>query len=625
MRPAISALCAALALCLVASATAAERPPRDQLGRQAKLRILVDKVMQPTADWTTEEWMVKAAAEAGFNVWSPRRGHERLDEVRQVTDWCRKYGLYHMPWMRGSLKAPTGQEADGQRMVWANGDESPVWSPNADAFWDWTRRYIVEYARISAKDKTLMGVFLDYENYWPGGQGNLYSLSYDDLILEKFAKATKIELPKLALDERAPWLKKQGVHDAFESFQVAHWRERCRALRTAVDAHDPTFQFCVYPAPGTPFMVRAIYPEWATEDAPLILADACTYGRPSRFLPEPASLKKNQQRLRQRRKTAEEAGIPYLYAGGIDPVVRGADPEFCGKNAVAISEATDGYWIFYEGPEYDKDHPAYWRWFTWANRAIAAGNFAAQNEPRQTPEPWVISLTESLGKATRLVPPPITGESVRFPTVKLRRENLLFVAGKKGQKVAVELRHHPVSRYESPLHWSLRGPKGKRIASGTIPDDTSDEVAFVPPADGVYLLALTAGSCAYSVVRSNAPVGLYAREELGIIRGAKRLYVHVPEGLTRFKVTVEGWGRETVRLNVLDPQGKLAATAQTTEARVKVTLDVPAAGNAGQTWALELTRADEGVLEDAKLSLGKELPPAVSLHRDHVFRMARPD
>ena len=33
-------------------------------------------------------------------------------------------------------------------------------------------------------------------------------------------------------------------------------------------------------------------------------------------------------------------------AGGIDPAVRGADPEFSGKNAVAISEVTDGYWIF---------------------------------------------------------------------------------------------------------------------------------------------------------------------------------------------------------------------------------------------------------------------------------------
>ena len=35
-----------------------------------------------------------------------------------------------------------------------------------------------------------------------------------------------------------------------------------------------------------------------------------------------------------------------------------------------ISEACDGYWVFYEGPKYDKDHPDYFQWFTRANRAI---------------------------------------------------------------------------------------------------------------------------------------------------------------------------------------------------------------------------------------------------------------
>ena len=78
---------------------------RGQLGRGVKLRILVDKGMQPTAGWVTQEWMVKATAEAGFNVLSPRHGQERLDEVRQVAAWCKQYGIYYMPWMRGSLGA----------------------------------------------------------------------------------------------------------------------------------------------------------------------------------------------------------------------------------------------------------------------------------------------------------------------------------------------------------------------------------------------------------------------------------------------------------------------------------------------------------------------------------------
>jgi hypothetical protein len=93
-------------IALFADNLSAKKIERQDLGRGVKMTILVDKVMQPQARWTTEEWMVKGTAEAGFNVFSPRRGHDRLDEVRQVTEWRRKYGIYHMPWMRGSLVDP---------------------------------------------------------------------------------------------------------------------------------------------------------------------------------------------------------------------------------------------------------------------------------------------------------------------------------------------------------------------------------------------------------------------------------------------------------------------------------------------------------------------------------------
>lgn len=156
---------ALVAVCMAAlSAPGWCGPTRQELGRTVKLTILVDKVMQPVEGWVTKEWMIKAAAEAGFNVFSPRRGHDRMEEVREVTEWCRKYGIYHMPWMRGTLGAPEGPGAEGKRLVWASGNEQLLWSPNSDEFWEWTTRYILDYARISAKNQHLMGVFLDYEN-----------------------------------------------------------------------------------------------------------------------------------------------------------------------------------------------------------------------------------------------------------------------------------------------------------------------------------------------------------------------------------------------------------------------------------------------------------------------------
>ncbi len=610
----IAAIPVAVVGCLSAGEVA-----RDDLGRSVKLRILVDKVMQPEAGWTTEEWMINETAAAGFNVYSPRRGYDDLDAVRQVTEWCAKYGIYHMPWMRGTLGVPKDADATGRMLVWANGGEQPLWSPNSDEFWDWTNKYIIEYAKISAENPHLMGVFLDYENYAPGKQGNCYSLSYDDLIMGKFAEAQGIELPELALADRKQWLVDQGLHDAFEEFQVNHWRERCRSLREAVDEIDPKFQFCIYPAPGTMFMVKACYPEWATEAAPLILADPWTYGRPSRFLAQSDALEGNREKLLNGMKVPQEAGIPFIYAGGIDPVVGGADPEFCGKNAVMICDVTDGYWIFYEGPKYKEDHPEYFKWFTWANKAIAAADFDKQYEPRETPEDWSLALFDSAGNQPALVAPEITGATVEYPPIKMRGENMIFVACKAGQPVEVVLENQPLAHYKSLLAWDLRDPKLNKISSGTIPNDERGTIAFTPEIDGIYLLGASAGRCTYSVVSSNAPLGLYAGTRLGLILGAERLYFKVPEGVEEFTISARGSGGETVRVNVYDPEGNQVATGQTTLAVMKAEVKVPVGDQGDKVWSLSTVKADEGALEDNSLTLDPQLPPVLSLTPEEAF------
>lgn len=598
-------------------------PARAALGRTEKLRILVDKVMQPEAKWITEDWMIKEAAEAGFNVFSPRVGYDRLDEVRRVAGWCGQYHIFYMPWMRGSLTAPDTADADGKRVVWENGAEQPLWSPNADAFWEWTNRYILEYARISVEYPALMGVFLDYENYAPGKQGNLYALSYDEDILGRFADARSLEIPALPMEKRKAWLETQGLYEAFEQFQVNHWRERCRALRQEVDAIAPDFQFCVYPAPGTPFMVRAVYPEWATARAPLILADASTYGRPSRFQSEAESLEGNRARMEDGIKVPREAGIPFMYTGGIDPVVRGADPEFSGKNAVMISEVTDGYWIFYKGPTYTKeDHAAYWKWFAWANKAIMEGRFDAQHQPRETPDNWFASLFSQVKAGVIPVAVQGTGEARELPGVKLRGDNLIVLSVAAGRPLDVLLRDVPVGRYEDLLHWELRDASMKALLSGTIPHGESGSVTFTPETNGLLFLVLSSGSCAYSIVKTNVPVGLYAAEGLSLIGGVERLYFCVPDGTDAFSITIKGQGAETARLNLYDPAGSQVATAQTSRkqqnAKATVTLDKESGDG---IYALEITRADEGVLEDCTVALDPVLPPTLSLIPEQVFQL----
>ena len=605
-----------------AEAQAPKELRRADLGHTVKFTCVVDKVMQAHKGWVAEEWMIREAAEAGFNIYSPRIGYEDLDAVARVTAWCAQYGIFHLPWMRGTLAAGLDDpHAEGKRVVWASGSEQPLWSPNSDELWAWMAKYIVAYARMSAGDEHLLGVFLDYENYAPGQRGgNLYSLSYDQDILNRFGKAEGVEIPELAPANREPWLQERQLHGRFEAFQIAEWRRRCRALREAVDEYDPAFQFWLYPVPGTPFLQEAAYRELGTAAAPFVVADQTTYGRPSKFLPEAASLAANRAKLAQYLEIPRAMGVPFLYAGGIDPLVRGADPEFCGKNAVMISEATDGYWIFYEGPEYTEDHKDYWTWFTWANAAIAGGRFDAQHEPRQTEEGFIAELSKRVD-TTGFADAKTIGTPVDLPLQKLRGENLLLLACKAGTAVTVDVRDIPLGSYTDPLRWELRGPAQEKAGSGEIGHDEGGPIQFTPAADGVYFLGISSAACTYTVTRSNVPVAIYADEGFGTVHGANRLYCYVPKGVTEFKFHINGGGGETARINAYDPDGTLAATAQTTLATSSATLPVQTGTRSGSVWSFSLERADEGALEDARVRI-EGIPPLVSMVPSHVFRPA---
>lgn len=343
--------------------------------RPEKLRILVDKVMQPEEGWVTKEWMVKEAANAGFNVFVPRKGYDKLDEVTQVADWCQKYGISYMPWIRGTLEASINEETDGKRYLPANGKEQPIYSPNSDEFWEWLSNYVIAYAKISVRNKNLTGVFLDFENYVIDVSGNAYELSYDDVILYKFAKKKNFKIPVLKFKKRKTWLEKQNLHDDFDNFQVSYWQERCKLLRKEIDKINPLFRFCIYPGPMTSFIRRACYLEWATKRAPIIVADHHTYSKPKEKN-QLKALQNNHNKLVEQIEIVTKLGVPFIFIGGIDPNTHPhSDPEFCGKNALMISEASGGYWVFYEGPKYTKDHPEYFKWFAWANKAIMAGQF----------------------------------------------------------------------------------------------------------------------------------------------------------------------------------------------------------------------------------------------------------
>lgn len=299
-----------------------------------------------------------------------------------------------------------------------------------------------------------------------------------------------------------------------------------------------------------------------------------------------------------------------------------------------ISQVTDGYWIFYEGPTYTKpDHADYWRWFTWANKAIAKGDFDVQHEPRKTPNTWSqLELFKNSNVSTSTTAPQAASMVTKYPTVKLRGPNLLMLACKKGQPVAVKLAHHPLTKHRTMLAWEIRNPVGdkngaEKIAFGTFPYAKKGTVEFTPEKDGIYLLGASAGHCCWSVESSNVPLGMYAHEKLGLMRGAERLYFHVPAALKQFTITIRGSGAETVRANIFDPDGKQVATAQTIPDQRGITIRVSTGkqdvNKTGSVWSLQTTQADKGWLEDNSIRLDARLSPTLSFIEDQVFKMAK--
>lgn len=360
----------------------AQFPQRETLGRSDKFRVLVDKVISAANKWQFTPEAMREIKDAGFNVVSPRIGGHNLRICREQAKMAADAELYYMAWMRGTMTAK-----EDVKMVWQDGTEQNLCSPNAEEFWRWTTEIVLGHAKISVDIPTFVGSFLDYENYSPDSRGNCYGLSYDHKILAEFGKSIGRVIPELPRAERYPWLKNNGLDKQFSDFQINSWRQRCRLLRQQVDAINPEFQFIIYPAPGTLFMIEAACKEWGTEAAPLVLADPYTYGRPAQFMDEAPALAANREILLRNMAIIRPLGTPHFYTGGIDPVVKGADPEFSGKNASMMSQATDGYWIFYEGPRYTPaEHGVYFEWFARANAEIANRVYELQHLPRSAPE-----------------------------------------------------------------------------------------------------------------------------------------------------------------------------------------------------------------------------------------------
>ncbi len=604
-----------VAIVLVTSGT--EVRASDDDGAPGKLRIMVDKTYREfNEELPLTEEQVGKIADAGFNVVVPRKGASDLSYLEKAAGWADDHDISFMPWMRG-YKPP----GDGPKMVWADGTVTPITSPLSDHLWDWLTRRMTSYAKISTRVDSFMGVFLDYEIYQNPKNGNAFSLSYDQRTLQKFAEAQDVDLPSLDPGERKQWLQEQGIHGEFSKYQVQRWRTRCRRLREKVDNINPSFQFCVYPAPGTPFMRQAVYPEWSSEQAPIILADHSGYGRRG-AIPHSLALQQNRQAFLRNRREVASRDFPHRYIGGIDPKVEGADPEFSGKNALMQAQASDGYWVFYEGPTQSswqdrrvyftpgpEDHEAYMKWFRWANRHIENGTLDAWEEPRETRDPILtpaagVELTPTNEKGAQWTP-----SRLEKPGTHLRGSGTYFFRAKQDQPISLYLRGHQLGNYPDQPVYLIRDVRGRELKRGRIPLGELVKVQFQPEEDGIYQLITFSRSNSASA-RIGAPHWVMvppgfpdAKKGMSISNHARRLFFHVPEGTEEFTVVMQtpDSDAEQVDARVLNPQGQTVANGHSART---LTLDVTVPqSKRGRAWSLVIEEPEHGVFEDVELRL----------------------
>jgi len=593
---------------------------RAALGRQDKLRVLVDKVLSASNDWVMTEPFVDEIADAGFNVLVPRVGCDDMARVKRVADMARDRGIFYMAWMRGTLTATTGD-----KLVWANGADQDLYSPNADELWDWMTGLILGHARLSVENPAIVGSFLDFENYAKGSQGNCYALSYDDKILREFAAAKGIEIPDLEPEQRHPWLGEKGLLDDFRNFQIASWRQRCRTLREQIDAINPQFQLIVYPR-GPLFLEEAIYPEWATERAPLIFADHITYHRPGNA-PHAKALAINKHNLEQGIAHGRSKNVPLIYTSGIDPVYEDADPEFCGRNAAMIGHVSDGYWIFYEGPKYDQDHPDYFHWFTRANRAIAAGDSAFWREPRETPDPVMAAqeklLDQYCGANVRAYsddPTPEGAQDAAF-TVRTNTTGAVFaVLLEAGEPLRGRLEVRPLGRYTAGCEFAVLAPDRDKLAEGRAELGQPAPLDVVAKEAGVYAVIVNAAPNPARLFVENQHFCLVAAEEVGLLGAQPRAYFLPVPGAKEIHLSMTTPSpAETAMMTVFDPEGREVARGDTVKSKDFQAQAPVAPEQTGKPWSLDLGRAPEGGLEDIALTLGQGCSAFLATHPSRLL------
>lgn len=352
-----------------------------------KLRAFIARANNRYREHPVTAEQMQTLKQAGFNTFVQRWAVFNAAQVEHTLTLCQAHDMQYAAWFRASL--PNDSETDRQ-LVWASGQVQPVHSPLSPALWAYLEESLLTFATYSLSGPCI-GVMLDFENYYPNKQANLYFVSYDLYSLREFAQAHQLDAPPadLALRQSPIWVRQAADHHAlwhqYEAWFTDQVRERATSLREKIDQINPKFRIMSYLNEG--ITASTLVPAWGTEAAPYVVLGV-DYGRPSPLLDETTALQVVRETVQRRLQQWRERSDCFVeVTGGAMPGYQGSDPEYSAKKVSLISQESDGYWVWFETNFSDEEFNQWMSWYQKANAGIQDGTHAVMHQPRETPEP----------------------------------------------------------------------------------------------------------------------------------------------------------------------------------------------------------------------------------------------
>lgn len=295
-------------------------------------------------------------------------------------------GMSVYPKMTMCWSYPIDANGKYSKVVWFNGYEANLACPLDNDYWhDRIIPYCLAYARASKQTATF-AIMLDWEIYVKNKFRGVYGLCYCDKCWKRFQKETKTTLPALSFKERNKWLIKNNLRLKYSNIFYKHLRQLGSELRRQTDKINPKLSYWFLPSMNGGFLTE-LGRVLASKQAPIIVINENTYGKPSLALSDTDGVKSIVKMVKTDLRYLQQTGIPFKYLTAIMP---NQNPSFHGRQAIETAKLCDGIWIWELGKisHYKHDRRKVMNILKQANKEIRNGSFkipADWQQKKQTP------------------------------------------------------------------------------------------------------------------------------------------------------------------------------------------------------------------------------------------------